>query len=82
MEQRSLPELTEQELQQELKKRKQSQIFAALFVGFSIGVAVWAATHKGSFFVTLLPFLVAYVFRKTPNELKEIKKEMESRKIL
>ena len=81
MEQKPLSELTEQELQQELKKRKQSQIFAALFVGFSVGVAVWAATHKGGFWVTLLPLLLAYFFRKTPVELEEVKKEIESRKI-
>ena len=81
MEQKSLSELTEQELRQELKKRKQSQIFAALFMGFSVGVAIWAATHKGGFLVSLLPFFVAYFFRKVPTELEEVKKEMESRKI-
>ena len=81
MEQKPLSKLTEPELQQELKKRKQSQIFAALFVGFSVGVAVWAATHKGGFLITLLPFLLAYFFRKTPIELEEVKKEIESRKI-
>lgn len=82
MEQKPLTELTDQELQQELKKRKQSQIFAALFIGVSIGVAVWSATHKGGLLFTLLPFLVAYFFRKKPNELKEVQKEIESRKVL
>ena len=56
MEQRPFSELTDQTLQQGLKKRKQSQIFAALFVGFSIGVAVWAASHKEGFWLLSYPF--------------------------
>jgi lipopolysaccharide export LptBFGC system permease protein LptF len=81
MEQKPLSELTEQELQAELKKRKQSLIFACFFVGISIGVAVWSATHKGGFLLTLLPLLVAYFFRNTSKEVNEVKKEMDVRKI-
>jgi hypothetical protein len=80
MEQKPLTELTDQELQAELKKRKQSLIFACVFVGMSIGIAVWSATHKGGFLFMLLPFLVAYFFRNTSNEVNEVKKEIDIRK--
>jgi hypothetical protein len=80
MEQKPLTELTDQELQTELKKRKQSLIFACVFVGMSIGVAVWSATHKGGFLITLFPFWVAYLFRNTSNEVDEVKKEINNRK--
>jgi hypothetical protein len=80
MEQKPLSELTDQELQTELKKRKQSLIFACVFVGISIGIAVWSATHKGGFFFTLLPFLVAYLFRNTSKEVDGVKKEIDVRK--
>jgi hypothetical protein len=76
MEQKPLSELTDQELQ----KRKQSLIFACVFVGMSIGVAVWSATHKGGFLVTLFPFWVAYLFRNTSKEVDEVKKEIDIRK--
>ncbi len=80
MDQKSLSELTNQELQAELNKRKQSLIFACLFVGMSIGIAIWSATHKGGFLVTLLPFLVAFFFRNTSKEVNEVKKEIDVRK--
>jgi hypothetical protein len=80
MEQKPLSELTDQELQIELKKRKQAQIFAALAIGFSVGVFIWSATHKGSFWIMLFPFIVIYVFRNTSNELKAVKQEIENRK--
>jgi uncharacterized membrane protein len=82
MEQKQLSELTEQELQTELKKRKQMQIFGALAIGFSIGVFIWSATHKGSFWIMLFPIIVIYVFRNTSDELKAVKKEIENRKNL
>jgi hypothetical protein len=80
MNQKPLSELTDQELQIELKKRKQAQIFAALFVGFTVGVAIWSATHKGRFWAVLIPFAAMYILRKTPDELKAVKEEIENRK--
>jgi hypothetical protein len=82
MEQKILSQLTDQELQAELKKRKQSLIFACVFVGMSIGIAIWSATHKGGFLFTLLPFLVAYLFRNTSNEVNEVKKKIDIRKTI
>ena len=81
MEQKSLSQLNDPELQAELKKRKQSLIFACVFVGISIGVAIWSATHKGGFLATLLPFFVAYLFRNTSNEWNDVKKEIDDRKV-
>jgi uncharacterized membrane protein YhiD involved in acid resistance len=81
MNQKPLSELTDQELQAELKKRKKAQIFAAFAIGMSAGIAIWAATHKGGFLVSLLPFLVIYLFRNVSKELKEVEKEKENRKI-
>jgi hypothetical protein len=82
MEQKPLSQLTDPELQAELKKRKQSLIFACVFVGMSIGIAFWSATHKGGFLVTLFPFWVAYLFRNTSKEVDEVKKEIDVRKTI
>ncbi|MCU0467851.1 MAG: hypothetical protein MUF58_04550 [Arcicella sp.] len=81
MEQKPLTELTDQELQAEFKKKKQAQIAAAFVVGMSAGVAFWAIMNKGNYWFAILPIVMAYLSRNASKDLKEVKKEMEARKI-
>jgi hypothetical protein len=81
MEQKPLTELTDQELQAEFKEKKQAQVAAAFLVGISAGVALWSIVNKGSFWFLFLPLAIAYISRNASKDLKEVKKEMEARKI-
>ncbi|WP_035564718.1 hypothetical protein [Hymenobacter sp. IS2118] len=72
--------LTLDELVSEEKKMKSQKTVAALFIGILIGIAIWAATHKGGFFVTIVLLFLA--FRggyKTTQNLKSIQAEISRR---
>ncbi len=72
--------MTLEELVSEEKKLKSQKTIAALFIGILIGIAVWAATHKGGFFLTVV--LLFFAFRggyKTTQNLKHIQAEISSR---
>lgn len=45
--------MTLDELLSEEKKLNSQKILTAILIGFFVGVAVWSATHKGSFILTV-----------------------------
>ena len=51
--------MTLDELVSEEKKVKSQQIPFAVFMGLLIGIAIWSATHKGSFFLTTGSMILA-----------------------
>lgn len=71
------------ELLSEEKRLKSQKTIIALFIGLVIGIAVWAATHKGGFFLTILlllfPLLIGSRYSKN---LKRIQTEISRRDIV
>lgn len=64
MKQKELAELTNEELLQEAKKIKSSNIFDAAILGFLIGVAVYSAVRNGFGLLTFLPLIYGPVAAK------------------
>jgi hypothetical protein len=80
MEQNDLKNLTNEDLEIEYKKRKSARLFAGFYVGMFIGIAVWNTVKNGLGFLTFLPILAGYFFRKAGSNYNEIKQEMAYRK--
>ena len=81
MDTKNLSELSDEELLEEGKKRKRNNTATKFMIGIVIGIAIWSATHKGSFiFIILLMFFV-YILSKGSKDYEAVKKEIESRKL-
>ena len=76
----NLSELSDEELVQEEKKQKQSLRLYGVFVIFMMGVAVWNATHKGSFLLSCLPLFLMPTLVILDKKHKELKAEIQLRK--
>jgi uncharacterized membrane protein len=72
--------MTRDELVSEEKKSNSQKTPGALFIGFLVGIAIWSATHKGGFIVTvgLLIFAVWIGSRYSKNR-KRIQEEISRR---
>ena len=79
MEKKLLNELTDQELEEELKKRKNERILVALLMGFLLGCAIWSATHKGGFWTFFILALVFFIGKKNSGIVEEVTNEIKSR---
>ena len=79
MEKKLLIDLTDQELEVELKKRKNERFFAGFLIGILVGIAFWSATHKGTFLPFAILALVIYIAKKYPN-VDEVTTEVNARK--
>jgi hypothetical protein len=68
------------ELVSKEKKLKSQKTITAVFIGVVIGIAVWAATHKGGFYLTVIllifPLLIGSRYLKN---LKGIQAEISRR---
>ena len=68
------------ELVSKEKKLKSQKTITAVFIGVVIGIAVWAATHKGGFYLTVIllifPLLIGSRYLKN---LKGIQAEIGRR---
>ena len=64
MEQKELPELTDQELLAEAKKKKSAAITNAVFIGMMIGIATFSIAVNGFGFFVLIPLFIAYKLYK------------------
>jgi uncharacterized membrane protein YbjE (DUF340 family) len=73
-------QMTLDELVSQEKKLRSQKTIVAVFIGVVVGIAVWAATHKGGFFLTviLLIFPLLIGFRYSKN-LKDIQVELSRR---
>lgn len=73
-------EMTLDELVSVEKKMKSQRIITALVIGFFVGVAIWSATHKGGFILTIgLLGLASRIGYKHSKNLKGIQAEINSR---
>lgn len=72
--------MTLDELVSEAQKLKSQKIPSAVFVGFVVGIAVWSATHKGGFVLTvgLLAFAL-FIGARYSKSLKSIQAEISRR---
>lgn len=82
MEKKSITELADQELEEELKKRKKNRILVACLMGLLVGVAIWSATHKGGFWTFTILAFVFFVGRKNSGNVEEATNEINDRKVL
>ena len=79
----NLSELSEQELQQQLKKMKSNKIIDAVLIGVTIGVVIYGAVNNGFGFFTFFPLLLTYAIVRNANNNtileNEIQRELASR---
>ena len=72
--------MTLDELASEEKKLKSQKITIAVFVGFLVGIAIWSATHKGGFIVTVGLLIAAlWIGSRHAKGLKSIQTEINRR---
>lgn len=79
MKQKELAELTNEELLQEAKKIKSSNIFDAAIFGFLIGVAVYSTVRNGFGLLTFLPLIYIPIAAKNKIRNKELEKLVKER---
>jgi hypothetical protein len=67
-------ELTDQELQHEIKKLKSASILNAVLIGFLAGIVIYSIMKNSVGFFTLIPIFFAY---KLINSSRYNRKELE-----
>lgn len=68
------------ELVSEQKKLKSQQIPIALLAGALVGGAVWSATHKGGFVLTIILLIIPFwIGSRYSKNLKDIQAEISRR---
>jgi hypothetical protein len=82
MNQAQLSQLTDDELQEELKKIKPSPIIDAFFIGFLIGIIIFSVAAGSWWGVgTLIPLFLIYLFLKKSKKYDALKKEIKDRNL-
>lgn len=71
--------MTLEELVSEEKKVKSQKITTAVFIGLLLGIAVYAATHKGFFLTVVLLFFSFLIGYRSSQSLKGIQAEISRR---
>ena len=72
--------MTREELVSEEKKVQSQKIPSAVFIGLVIGIAIWSATHKGGFVLTVvLLIFAAFMGSRYSKNLKGIQTEISRR---
>ncbi|RKD88161.1 hypothetical protein [Mangrovibacterium diazotrophicum] len=75
MEQKELPQLTDQELLEEAKNLKSAAITNDVLIGVLIGIVIYSILKSSFGFLTLIPLFLIY---KLVNNSKYDKKELEN----
>jgi len=81
MKQKKLAELTDEELLQEAKKIKSTNLFDSVIFGFLIGIAIYSSVKNGFGLLTFLPLVYIPIAAKNMNKNKELKKHLKERKL-
>lgn len=76
-----LTQLTIEELQLEVKKRKSGYNLFKFVIGIMIGTAIFTTYQQGFSFSTLLPIFFIPLAFTTKSNYDEAQKEIESRKL-
>ncbi len=72
--------MTTEELALEEKRMKSQKIITAVGIGFIVGIAIYAATHKKGFFLTIaLLSFTALIGSRNAQNVKNLKTEISRR---
>jgi len=82
MNQRSLSELSDEELLQEAKKLKSNAIINAVLIGFLIGIVIYSVAKNTFGFLMLIPLFLAYkLMNKPKHNHQELEVLLKERKL-
>lgn len=76
---KEVPELTDQELVEEVNKIKPSPIVDAFFIGFLMGIIIYSLVANSWGFLTLIPLFIVYGLLKKSKRNEARKKELKER---
>ncbi len=79
MRQKKLAELTDEELLQESKKMKPTNLYDAVIFGFLIGIAIYSSVKNGFGLLTFIPLVYIPIAAKNKTKNKELEKLLEQR---
>ncbi|WP_154177261.1 hypothetical protein [Larkinella terrae] len=72
-------QMTLDELVSKEKKMKSQKLITVLFIGFLVGIAVYAATHTGFVLPVILLIVSFYIGSSYSKNLKDIQAEINRR---
>ena len=75
MKKKELSELTDQELLNEVKRKKSTSITNAVLIGFLVGIIIYSIVKNNLGFFTLIPLVLVYALI---NNSRYDKKELEN----
>jgi ABC-type phosphate transport system permease subunit len=79
MEQKDLKLMSDDELLQEAKKMKSTNIINAFIIGFLAGIIIYSVVYNSWGLVTLIPLFFIYKLVNKPNQYKELKELLKER---
>jgi len=81
MKPKNLAELKDEELLQEAKKNKLTNLYDAIIFGFLIGVAIYSSVKNGFGLLTFLPLVYVPVAAKNKNQKKKVERLLKERNL-
>ena len=81
MEQKKIAELTDEELLQEAKKIKSTNVIDAAIFGILIGIAAYSTFKNGLGLLTFLPLAYTPIAIKNQTKNKELEKLLKERNL-
>jgi hypothetical protein len=81
MEKKILKGLSDEELKQEVKKGKQTNLYDAVFLGVLIGIAAYSSVKNGFGLLTFLPIVYLPIAVKNNKKTKELEKLLKERNL-
>ncbi len=79
--QKELSELTDNELLQEAKKTKSTNLYDAAIFGLLIGIALYSTINHGLGFLTFLPLVYIPIAAKNKSKKKALENLLKERNI-
>lgn len=81
MKQKELAELTDEDLLQEPKKIKPTNIYDAVIFGILIGIAIYSSVNNGFGLLTFLPLVYVPMAVKNKAKNRELEKLLKERNL-
>lgn len=81
MKQKKLAELTDEELLQESRRNKPTNIYDAIIIGVLIGIAIYTSVKNGFGLLTFLPLVYVPIAVKNQAKNKELEKLLKERNL-
>jgi hypothetical protein len=81
MGEKEFSELTDEELLQETKKNKSTNLYDALIFGVLIGIAIYSSVNNGFGLLTFLPIVYIPIAGRNKKKYRELKKIVQERKL-